>query len=41
MGFELDTFDNIYVKHALKPEARLKEGVILKDYASSSTDITD
>ena len=41
LGFELDVFDNIYVKHALKPEARLKEGAILKDYASSATDITD
>jgi len=41
LGFEMDTFDNVYVKHALKPEARLKEGLILKDYATSATDITD
>lgn len=41
LGFELDTFDNIYTKHALKPEARIKEGLILKDFATSATDITD
>ncbi len=41
LGFELETFDNIYTKKALKPEARIKEGLILKDYATSSTDITD
>ena len=41
LGFELDTLDNVYVKKALKPEARIKEGLILKDYATSATDITD
>ena len=41
LGFELETLDNVYVKHALKPEAKIKEGVILKDYATSATDITD
>jgi len=41
LGFELDAFDNIYTKKALKPEARVKEGLILRDYASSATDITD
>ena len=41
LGFELETLDNVYVKHALKPKARIKEGVILKDYATSATDITD
>ena len=41
LGFEIDGFDNIYVKKALKPEARINEGLILKDYASSATDITD
>ncbi len=41
LGFELDTLDNIYVKKALKPQARLKEGLILKDFATSATDITD
>ncbi len=41
LGFELDTFDNIYTKHALKPEARIKEGLILRDFATSATDITD
>ena len=42
LGFELETLDNIYVKHALKPIARIKEGQILKEYgATSVTDITD
>ena len=41
LGFELNEPDNIYVKKALKPEARIKEGLILRDYATSATDITD
>jgi len=41
LGFNLDILDNIYVKKALKPEARLQEGLILRDFASSATDITD
>ncbi|MBQ9161248.1 MAG: thiamine-phosphate kinase [Methanobrevibacter sp.] len=41
LGFELNVLDNIYVKKALKPEARLKEGIVLKDFATSATDITD
>lgn len=41
LGFELDVLDNIYVKRALKPEARIREGLILRDYATSATDITD
>lgn len=41
LGFNLDSFDNIHVKKALKPEARIKEGLILRDYATSATDITD
>lgn len=41
LGFELDILDNIYTKKALKPEARIKEGLILKDFATSATDITD
>lgn len=41
LGFELDVLDNVYVKKALRPQARLKEGIILKDFASSATDITD
>lgn len=41
LGFELEIFDNIYTKHALKPEAKIKEGLILKDLATSATDITD
>lgn len=41
LGFELDIMDNIYCKKALKPEARIKEGIFLKDYATSATDITD
>lgn len=38
LGFESD---NIYTKKALRPEARISEGLILKDFASSATDITD
>ena len=41
LGFELETLDNIYTKKSLKPEARIREGLILKDFASSATDITD
>lgn len=42
IGFEFDVLDNIYTKKALKPIARLKEGVILNEYgATSATDITD
>ena len=41
LGFEIETLDNIYTKKALKPEARIKEGRILMDYATSATDITD
>ena len=41
LGFELETLDNVYTKHSLKPEARIKEGLILKDFATSATDITD
>lgn len=41
LGFELDSLDNIYAKHALKPKARIKEGLILRDFATSATDITD
>ena len=41
LGFEIDTFDNIYTKKALKPEARIKEGLVLRDFATSATDITD
>ena len=41
LGFELESLDNEYAKHALKPKARIKEGLILKDYATSATDITD
>lgn len=41
LGFELDVLDNVYVKKALKPEARIREGLVLKDYATSATDITD
>lgn len=41
LGFELDMMDNVYVKHALKPEARIREGLILRDFATSATDITD
>ncbi|WP_295029905.1 thiamine-phosphate kinase [uncultured Methanobrevibacter sp.] len=42
LGFELNTLDNVYVKHALKPKARISEGQILKEHgATSATDITD
>ena len=41
LGFELDTLDNIYVKKSLQPQARLKEGIVLRDFATSATDITD
>ena len=41
LGFQLDVLDNVYVNKALKPKARLKEGIVLKDFATSATDITD
>ncbi|MDO5860122.1 thiamine-phosphate kinase [Methanobrevibacter sp.] len=41
LGFNLDVEDNIYVNRALKPLARIREGKILKDFATSATDITD
>ncbi len=42
LGFYLDSRDNIYVKKALKPIARLKEGILIKDAgATSATDVTD
>ena len=41
LGFELDTLDNVYAKHALKPRARLDEALMLRDFATSATDITD
>ena len=42
LGFELNVQDNIYVKKALKPKARLEEGILIrKAGATSATDITD
>ena len=42
LGFNLDTQDNVYVKNAIRPVARLNEGILIKDAgASSATDITD
>lgn len=41
LGFEMETLDSVYVRHALRPKARIREGMILKDYATSATDITD
>lgn len=42
LGFNLDVLDNIYVKKALKPIARLNEGIIINNAgATSATDITD
>ena len=40
LGFNLEG-DNIYTQKALKPYARLKEGLCLKNLATSATDITD
>lgn len=42
LGFHLDERDNIYVQKALKPIARLNEGILIKNAgATSATDITD
>ncbi|WP_298498959.1 thiamine-phosphate kinase [uncultured Methanobrevibacter sp.] len=42
LGFNLKTQDNIYSKKSLKPIARLKEGIMIKEAnATSATDITD
>lgn len=41
LGFELGDSDNAYVEHALKPRARINEGLVLKEFATSATDITD
>lgn len=42
LGFNLEEMNNIYVKKALKPIARLKEGIEIKNAgATSATDITD
>ena len=42
LGFEMDVFDNVYVKKALKPIARLDEGISIRNAgATSATDITD
>lgn len=42
LGFNLDSQDNIYVNKALKPIARLNEGISIKNSgATSATDITD
>ena len=42
LGFNLDVMDNIYVKKALKPIAKLKEGILIKEAgATSATDISD
>ena len=42
LGFNLDILDNVYIKKALKPVARIKEGIELKNKgATSATDITD
>lgn len=41
LGFELESLDNVYAQKALKPKARIREGLILRDYATSATDITD
>ena len=42
LGLNLNTQDNIYVNKALKPIARLNEGILIKDAgATSATDITD
>ncbi len=42
LGFNLETPDNIYVKNVIRPIAKLREGILIKDAgASSATDITD
>jgi thiamine-monophosphate kinase len=42
LGFNLDSRGHVYAKKALKPIARLKEGILIKDAgATSATDITD
>ena len=41
LGFEMESPDNVYVQHALRPKARIREGLILRDFATSATDITD
>ena len=42
LGFNLDVLDNVYVKKALRPIARIREGIELKNKgATSATDITD
>lgn len=41
LGFELDDLGSVYARHALKPKARIEEGLILRDFATSATDITD
>lgn len=42
LGFNLKTQDNVYTKKALKPIARLNEGILIKNAgATSATDITD
>jgi thiamine-monophosphate kinase len=42
LGFNLDEMNNIYVRKALKPIARLNEGILIKNAgATSATDITD
>lgn len=42
LGFNLKTQDNIYTKKALKPIAKLNEGILIKNAgATSATDITD
>ena len=42
LGFNLTLMDNIYVKKALKPIARVNEGILIKRAgATAATDITD
>ncbi len=42
LGFNLTVMDNIYVKRALKPIARINEGILIKKAgATAATDITD
>lgn len=40
LGFNLDD-NSIYSEKTLMPIARINEGIILRDYATSATDITD
>ena len=41
LGFELEYCNNVHTEKSLKTKARINEGLIFKDFATSATDITD